>query len=95
MEDKIIYMCMCDDMEKRRIPFGFLEDIKEKMLTGYGQKMKTAHAYSLNEEFGGTLQARMDFYNGPDADNFSQVRMNCVFLEIFIVHLYLFCYICC
>ena len=31
IENHIIYMCMCDDMNKRRIPFGFLEDIRQRL----------------------------------------------------------------
>jgi vesicle-associated membrane protein 7 len=74
VEDKIIYLCMCDDMSKRRIPFAFLEDIKQRFRATYGDKVHTAIAFSMNEDFGRTLQKQIDFYNGPSADTFAQVN---------------------
>ena len=74
VEDKIIYLCMCDDMSKRRIPFAFLEDIKQRFRATYGEKVHSAIAFSMNEDFGRTLQKQIDFYNGPSADTFAQVN---------------------
>lgn len=74
VEDKIIYLCMCDDMSKRRIPFAFLDDIKQRFRATYGEKVHTAIAFSMNEDFGRTLQKQIDFYNGPSADTFAQVN---------------------
>lgn len=74
VEKQIIYMCMCDDMEKRRIPFGFLEDIKQRFTATYGDRAKTALAFAMSDDFGRTLQKQMDFYNGPSADSFAQVN---------------------
>jgi vesicle-associated membrane protein 7 len=74
VEDKIIYLCMCDDMSKRRIPFGFLDDIKQRFTATYGEKIHTAIAFAMNEDFGRTLQKQIDFYNGPSADTFAQVN---------------------
>jgi vesicle-associated membrane protein 7 len=74
VENKIIYLCMCDDMSKRRIPFGFLDDIQQRFTLTYGDKAQTAIAFAMNEEFGKTLQKQMDFYNGPTADTFAQVN---------------------
>lgn len=65
---------MCDDMSKRRIPFGFLEDIKQRFKATYGDKAYTAIAFAMNEDFGRTLQKQIDFYNGPSADTFAQVN---------------------
>ncbi|CEG83963.1 Putative Vesicle-associated membrane protein 7 [Rhizopus microsporus] len=36
-EDGITYMCMADDSFGRRIPFIFLQDLKEKFLSTYGR----------------------------------------------------------
>lgn len=74
VEDKIIYLCMCDDMSKRRIPFAFLEDIKQRFRATYGEKVHNAIAFSMNEDFGRILQKQIDFYNGPSADTFAQVN---------------------
>lgn len=74
VENNIIYMCMCDDMNKRRIPFGFLEDIKQRFKATYGERAQTALAFAMSDEFGRTMQKQMDFYNGPSADTFAEVN---------------------
>lgn len=74
VEDKITYLCMCDDQNKRRVPFAFLEDIKNKFKATYGEKAYTAIAFAMNEDFGRTLQKQMDYYNSPGADNFSSLN---------------------
>jgi vesicle-associated membrane protein 7 len=65
---------MCDDMEKRRIPFGFLEDIKQRFKATYGERAQTAIAFAMSEDFGRTMHKQMDFYNGSGADSFAQVN---------------------
>mmetsp|Transcript_20342 Transcript_20342/g.18481 ORF Transcript_20342/g.18481 Transcript_20342/m.18481 type:complete len:217 (-) Transcript_20342:5-655(-) len=74
IENHILYMCMCDDMNKRRIPFAFLEDIQQRFKVTYGDKAQTAIAFSMNNDFGRVLQKQMDFYNGPSADSFASVN---------------------
>lgn len=74
VDNHIIYMCMCDDMNKRRIPFAFLEDMKQRFKATYGDRAQTAIAFAMNDDFGRTLQKQMDFYNGPSADNFASVN---------------------
>jgi hypothetical protein len=55
VENHIIYMCMCDDMDKRRIPFGFLEDIKQRFQSTYGERAQTAIAFAMSEDFSRTM----------------------------------------
>lgn len=74
IENHIIYMCMCDDMDKRRIPFGFLEDIKQRFKATYGERAQTAIAFAMSEDFGRTMRKQMDFFNGSGADSFAQVN---------------------
>eukprot|EP00600_Ochromonadales_sp_CCMP1393_P002719 CAMPEP_0174978960 /NCGR_PEP_ID=MMETSP0004_2-20121128/14506_1 /TAXON_ID=420556 /ORGANISM="Ochromonas sp., Strain CCMP1393" /LENGTH=183 /DNA_ID=CAMNT_0016230415 /DNA_START=105 /DNA_END=653 /DNA_ORIENTATION=- len=74
VENHIIYMCMCDDMEKRRIPFGYLEDIKQRFIATYGDRAQTAIAFAMSEDFSRTMQKQMEFYNGAGADSFAQVN---------------------
>jgi vesicle-associated membrane protein 7 len=74
VEDKITYLCMCDETNKRRIPFAFLEDIKNRFKATYGERAHTAIAFAMNEDFGRSLQKQMDFYNSPSADNFATVN---------------------
>jgi len=74
IENHIIYMCMCDDMNKRRIPFGFLEDIRQRFKATYGERAQTAIAFAMSDDFGRTMQKQMDFFNGSSADTFAQVN---------------------
>ncbi|KAJ1439745.1 synaptobrevin-domain-containing protein [Ochromonadaceae sp. CCMP2298] len=74
VENHIIYMCMCDDMDKRRIPFGFLEDIKQRFQSTYGERAQTAIAFAMSEDFSRTMRKQVDFFNGTGADSFSQVN---------------------
>ena len=60
----------------RRIPFAFLDDIKEKFLGAYGSEAaQYAVAYEYNTEFSGVLQQRMRYFaNDPNADAINRVR---------------------
>jgi len=75
IENHIIYMCMCDDMNKRRVPFGFLEDIKQRFKATYGDRAQTAIAFAMSDDFGRTMQKQMDFFNGSSSDTFAQVNV--------------------
>ena len=59
VENNITYLCLTDEAEKRRIAFGFLDDIKERFLATYGSRAQTAIAYAMNSDFGPVLQERM------------------------------------
>ena len=65
---------MCDDMSKRRIPFGFLDDISQKFTITYGERAQTANAFAMNEDFANVLKKQLEFYNGPTADTFAEVN---------------------
>jgi vesicle-associated membrane protein 7 len=69
VEGGICYLCMSDEKNKHRIPFAFLEDMKTNFLAKFGlEAAQTAIAFSMNEEFRGVIQQRMEFYNSADAD---------------------------
>jgi vesicle-associated membrane protein 7 len=74
IENNIIYMCMTDQMEKRRIPFEFLEDIKQRFVITYGDRAQTAQAFAMSEDFGRTMQKQMAYYNSPSADEISRIN---------------------
>lgn len=76
VDEGIIYMCMCDDGSegKRRVPFAFLDDIKDRFKATYGAMARTAIAFAMNEEFGRTLKAQMDHFNGPSGDALAGVN---------------------
>jgi vesicle-associated membrane protein 7 len=65
---------MCDDLNKRRVPFAFLEDIKERWSTLFGEKGQSAIAFSMNDEFASILQQRVQHYESGAADQFSAVN---------------------
>lgn len=48
-----------DEDTKRRIPFAFLEDIKQQFVLGCGEAASKAIAFSLNETFGPVLKKQM------------------------------------
>ena len=75
-EDSIIYLAMCNEVAKdqRRVPFAFLDDVKSKFISMYGDKAQTAIAFSLNKEFSKILKTQMEFFNSPSGDSFSALN---------------------
>jgi vesicle-associated membrane protein 7 len=59
----------------RRIPFIFLDDIKQRFTSKYNDdQVDQAIAYGLNE-FSSVIQERMDYFvHDPDADAFRRAR---------------------
>jgi vesicle-associated membrane protein 7 len=45
----------------RRIPFAFLDNIKSRFLSSYGENAKNAMAYGMNADFSRVLQIQMVF----------------------------------
>lgn len=74
VENKMTFLCMADESFKRRVPFAFLDDVKNRFFATYGDKGQTAIAFSMNEDFGRTIQKQLEFYNGPQADQFATVH---------------------
>eukprot|EP00531_Pseudo-nitzschia_arenysensis_P011076 CAMPEP_0116131120 /NCGR_PEP_ID=MMETSP0329-20121206/8837_1 /TAXON_ID=697910 /ORGANISM="Pseudo-nitzschia arenysensis, Strain B593" /LENGTH=225 /DNA_ID=CAMNT_0003625531 /DNA_START=173 /DNA_END=850 /DNA_ORIENTATION=- len=69
VENGICYMCMSDEKNKHRIPFAFLEDTKDRFLAQFGLENATqAIAFSMNEDFKGTIAERMEYFNSEEAD---------------------------
>ena len=64
VEDEMTYLCMADEQLKRRIPFLFLESIKDRFISSYGAKQaQSALPFAMNESFASVLQKQMDYYN--------------------------------
>ncbi|OQR91263.1 vesicle-associated membrane protein [Achlya hypogyna] len=75
VKDGITYLCMADNDFKRRVPFQFLEDLKKRFLTTYGDRGRTAIAFAMNAEFQHVIQRQMDYFNAhPDVDTVVQVQ---------------------
>lgn len=63
MVDKgFTFFCMSDKEFGNRIPFLFLEDVKNRFQSSYGDKAKTAPPLSLNRDFARVLQTQMVCY---------------------------------
>ena len=59
----------------RRIPFGFLEDIRQRFMAAYSGSCKAAVAYEYNTEFSRVLAERLRFFaTDPAADTISRVQ---------------------
>jgi len=73
--DEITYLCMADESFGRRIPYAFLDNIKSRFVSSYGENAKTAMAYGMNADFARVLQIQMNFYSkDPEADRITKVR---------------------
>jgi len=65
VEDGITYLCMADEAFGRMVPFRFLDDIKEKFIDTFGDRAKTAIAYSFNPDFQKVIRRLMESANDP------------------------------
>jgi vesicle-associated membrane protein 7 len=74
VENHILYLCMCDEQSKRRIPFAFLNDIKTKFISSYGDQAQTALAFAMNSGFSPYLSKQIEYFNSPNADSFTQIN---------------------
>ncbi|KAF0415593.1 synaptobrevin domain-containing protein [Gigaspora margarita] len=74
-EDGLTYMCMADDSFGRRVPFAFLQDIKERFLANYSrERINEAPTYGLNE-FSKVISKQMDYFSSnPEADKLKKVH---------------------
>lgn len=76
VENHIIYLCLTDDVQKFRLPYAFLEDIRQRFTASYGDRAQTAIAFAMNESFAPILQKRMEYYNDAAADQFDRINKN-------------------
>jgi vesicle-associated membrane protein 7 len=59
----ITYLCMADESFGRRIPYAFLDNIKSRFLSTYGDHANTAVAYGMNADFQRVLKIQMVWRN--------------------------------
>ncbi|KAJ3011428.1 Vesicle-associated membrane protein [Thoreauomyces humboldtii] len=73
--NNITFLCLADDGFGRRIPFAFLEDLREKFEKAYSaDRAQSAIAYGLNE-FSKVIDAQMTHFNSDaTSDRFRQVQ---------------------
>jgi len=71
----LTYLCMADEEFGRRIPFMYLEDLKSRFKSAYGDRGKSALAFGMNEDFSRVMKNLMDYYsNNPNADKISTLK---------------------
>jgi vesicle-associated membrane protein 7 len=69
VQDGVCFLCMSDELNKHRIPYAFLNDIKDRFVSAYGTEAPLqAIAFSYNEEFSKVIEDRMDYFNSDEAD---------------------------
>jgi len=74
-EGGIVFLAMADESFGRRIPFGFLEDVKGRFNSQYGATAGSALAYAYNTEFSRVLRQQMDYFStNPNADSINRVK---------------------
>lgn len=74
-ETGVVFMCITDDEFERQRAFLFLEDIKQRFLATYGQRIQTALPYAMNSEFAQVLAAQMKHYTeSRDIDKISRLQ---------------------
>jgi vesicle-associated membrane protein 7 len=60
---------MSDELNKHRVPYAFLNDIKSRFTSQYGIEAPVqAIAFSYNEHFAPTIADMMRFYNSDEAE---------------------------
>jgi len=77
VEDGVTYMCMAEKEEsgKRRIPFAFLTEIKDRFQAAYSRDtIAKAIAFGMNQDFSKVLSSQLTHFNSSDADNFGRLR---------------------
>ncbi len=63
-ENKLTYMCMCENKYPIETAFDFLNTIKETFEAKYTKEtINSANAYTLNKEFRNTLKGKLEFFN--------------------------------
>eukprot|EP00158_Paraphelidium_tribonemae_P009391 Partr_v1_DN28853_c1_g2_i2_m33267 putative Vesicle-associated membrane protein len=73
-ERGLVYLCMADDAFGRRIPFAFLEEVRNDFQLAYGESALVAGAYGM-DVYSATLGDKMQFYNSnPESDRLRYVQ---------------------
>ena len=81
-EENLVYICMTDEQMGKRIPYMFLEEIKQRFCTGsLKQRARTALSYELKRDFQQVLSSQMEAFNsrggdGKSSDKLTRVRQD-------------------
>jgi len=68
-------MCMADAEMGHRIPYSFLNDVRERFQHSFSQPAQSAGELGLNDEFARVLKSRMEYFSyDPNADKINRVK---------------------
>jgi vesicle-associated membrane protein 7 len=71
----ITYLCIARRLYPRRLIFGFLDDIKKRFVSQYGESAKTAGPLHMQHEFRPILKQQLEYFsNEAEADKLSKVQ---------------------
>ncbi|CAK1551676.1 unnamed protein product [Leptosia nina] len=74
-ENKLVYFCITDDKFQRSRAFLFLNEIKRRFTTVFGDTAQTAIPYAMNSEFARVLATEMKHYSeSKDLETISRVH---------------------
>ncbi|KAI5641939.1 pyridine nucleotide-disulfide oxidoreductase domain-containing protein [Phthorimaea operculella] len=74
-ENKLVFFCITDDKFQRSRAFLFLNEIKRRFTTSFGDTAQTAIPYAMNSEFARVLAIEMKHYTeSRDLDTISRVH---------------------
>ncbi|KAJ2950748.1 hypothetical protein O0L34_g9008 [Tuta absoluta] len=74
-ENKLVFFCITDDKFQRSRAFLFLNEIKRRFTTLFGDTAQTAIPYAMNSEFARVLATEMKHYTeSRDLDTISRVH---------------------
>ncbi|EFJ53256.1 hypothetical protein VOLCADRAFT_54976 [Volvox carteri f. nagariensis] len=68
------YLAVAEEAFGRRIPFAFLDDVRNRFMGMYGAAAKEAVAYEYNTEFGKVLGERAAAFSDPSSDVISRMQ---------------------
>mmetsp|Transcript_17517 Transcript_17517/g.40674 ORF Transcript_17517/g.40674 Transcript_17517/m.40674 type:complete len:166 (-) Transcript_17517:199-696(-) len=71
-------MCMSDEETGTRQPFSFLDALKSRWFSAYGNRGATALAYGMNEDFCNVISRQMEQHSyqaASEVDTISRVRV--------------------
>eukprot|EP00871_Galdieria_phlegrea_P005859 jgi/Galph1/760/GphlegSOOS_G5522.1 len=71
----ITYLCIARRLYPRRLVFAFLDDIKKRFSSEYGESAKTAGPLRMQHDFSPILKQQMEYFsNEVEADKLSKVH---------------------
>jgi vesicle-associated membrane protein 7 len=75
VSDALTYLCMTDLEFSRQRAFLFLDEVRNRFISTYGDRGRTALAFAMNADFERVLQSLMDRFNAMrDDSKVHQVR---------------------